>query len=40
VRYFVKRASHCLGHREEKEWTVDAWIADQHIGPYIEMNDL
>jgi Fe-S-cluster containining protein len=38
--YFVKRVPHCLGHQENKEWTVEAWIADQAISPYNEMNDL
>lgn len=38
--YFLKRAPHCLGHQEEKKWTVEEWIADQEIGPYNEMNDL
>jgi Fe-S-cluster containining protein len=40
VHYFVKRVPHCLGHQEEREWTVKEWIADQAIGPYSEMNDL
>lgn len=38
--YFVKRAPHCLGHQETKEWTVEEWIANQEISPYNEMNDL
>jgi len=29
-----------LGHQEEKEWTVEEWVADQAIGLYNEMNDL
>jgi Fe-S-cluster containining protein len=40
ARYFVKRVPHCLGHQEKKEWTVEEWIANQEIGPYLEMNDL
>lgn len=38
--YFVKRAPHCLGHQQEREWTVEEWIADQEVSPYNEMNDL
>jgi Fe-S-cluster containining protein len=40
AQYFVKRVPHCLGHQENREWTVEEWIADQEIGPYQEMNDL
>ena len=38
--YFLKRAPHCLGHQEKKEWAVEEWIADQQIEPYNKMNDL
>ncbi len=38
--YFLKRVPNCLGHQEEKEWTVDEWIADQEVLPYNEMNEL
>ncbi|MBW2018683.1 MAG: YkgJ family cysteine cluster protein [Deltaproteobacteria bacterium] len=38
--YFLKHAPYCLGHQEEKEWTVEEWIANQEIKPYNEMNDL
>ncbi|MDY6953672.1 MAG: YkgJ family cysteine cluster protein [Thermodesulfobacteriota bacterium] len=38
--YFLKQAPHCLGHREEKEWTVEEWLTDQGVKPYNEMNDL
>ena len=27
--YFMVKEDHCLGHGEEKEWTVDEWRADQ-----------
>jgi Fe-S-cluster containining protein len=38
--YFLKRATHCLGHGEQRPWSVDDWILDQQIQPYNEMNDL
>jgi hypothetical protein len=40
TRYFIKRIPRCLGHQEEKEWTVEEWIANQEIGPHQQMNDL
>lgn len=38
--HFLKHAPHCLGHQEEREWTVEEWIADQQVKPYNEMNEL
>jgi hypothetical protein len=38
--YFFKRAAHCLGHRQERQWRVTEWISDQDIEPYNRMNDL
>ncbi len=38
--YFFKRAAHCLGHRQERQWCVTEWILDQDIEPYNRMNDL
>lgn len=36
--YFLVDESHCLGFREEKEWTVEEWIQDQGVRLYNEMN--
>jgi uncharacterized protein len=36
--YFLVDESHCLGFREEREWTVEEWIEDQGVGLYNEMN--
>lgn len=36
--YFVINESHCLGFKEEKEWTVQEWIQDQGVRLYNEMN--
>lgn len=37
--FFIKiKEDHCLGHNETKEWTIDAWRADQEADLYDEMN--
>ena len=36
--YFLVDESHCLGFREEREWTVEEWIQDQGVQLYNEMN--
>jgi Fe-S-cluster containining protein len=38
-RFFVVREKHCRGFEETKEWTVDAWTADQGLEPYHRFND-
>lgn len=38
--YFLKRVPYCLGHQEQKEWSVKQWMDDQKVGPYNDMNDL
>ena len=37
--YFLLREDHCRGFEEPKEWTVDAWIADQGLEDYHRMNN-
>jgi len=37
--YFTVKESHCLGWKEEKEWTIQAWLADQGLEEYNTMND-
>jgi Fe-S-cluster containining protein len=37
--FFIKiKEDHCLGHCENKEWTIDEWRADQESDLYDEMN--
>lgn len=38
-RYFTVKEAHCLGWQEEKEWTIQAWLADQGMDEYNTMND-
>lgn len=37
--FFIKiKEDHCLGHNEDKEWTIAEWRADQESDLYDEMN--
>ena len=38
--YLVIKEPHCLGYHESKAWTVRAWMEDQAVQPYNDMNDL
>ena len=38
--FFIKiKEDHCLGHKENTEWTIDEWRADQEADLYDEMNN-
>ena len=37
--YFTVRESHCMGWQEEKEWTIQQWLADQGVNKYNAMNE-
>jgi hypothetical protein len=37
--YFTVKEAHCLGWKEEKEWTIQAWLTDQGLDEYNTMND-
>jgi Fe-S-cluster containining protein len=36
--YFMVREAHCLGFKEDKDWTVKAWRKDQGVELYDETN--
>ena len=36
--YFMVREAHCLGFKEDKDWTVKAWRKDQGVELYDEVN--
>jgi hypothetical protein len=36
--YIRIKEDHCLGHNEDKEWTIGEWRADQESDLYDEMN--
>ena len=38
VVYFLARHPYCLGHEQDRQWTVNEWILDQKMEPYHEMN--
>jgi len=38
IQCYVARHSHCLGHREGREWTASQWIKDQQMDAYNEIN--
>jgi hypothetical protein len=38
-KFFVVQEDHCLGFREDRLWTVEAWLADQGVHEYNGMND-
>jgi len=38
--YLMTNHPYCLGHREEKAWTVKAWLRDQKLQHYNAVNDL
>jgi Fe-S-cluster containining protein len=40
VLYFVAEDPYCLGHKESHKWGVEAWIEDQQIQLFNDMNDL
>jgi len=40
TNFFIKvKEDHCLGHNEDKEWTIDEWRADQGSDVYDEVNN-
>jgi len=36
--YFLIKEPHCLGHNEDKEWTIQAWRENQEVDKYDELN--
>ena len=39
-QHFLVKEKHCLGFQQNKEWTAKAWMTDQGLEPYNEMNSL
>ncbi|RJP78311.1 MAG: YkgJ family cysteine cluster protein [Desulfobacteraceae bacterium] len=39
VHHFIAVHSYCRGHNTINDWTVNDWIDNQEIQPFIEMND-
>ena len=38
--YFMLEEPVCQGYKEDKEWNVDKWMADQDVNEYSEMGEL
>jgi len=38
MQCYVMRHGHCLGHREQRDWTADEWMANQQMTAYNEIN--
>ena len=38
--YFMTRHPYCMGHEENRDWTVKLWLRDQQIQYFNLMNDL
>jgi len=38
-KFFVVTESHCLGFEEDKEWTIEEWMASEGVDEYNAMND-
>ncbi len=36
--YFFVREKHCLGYKEDQEWTIKAWREDQGVDEYDKIN--
>jgi Fe-S-cluster containining protein len=40
VCYFIANHSYCLGHKESRQWSIEAWLEDQKLHVYNDMNTL
>jgi len=38
-KYFIVNESHCLGLREEKNWSLESWLNNEGVNEYKRMND-
>lgn len=38
--FFVVQEDHCRGFEQEREWSVEEWLADQGLEEYNRLNDL
>ncbi len=39
-KYFLVQEPHCLGFREEREWSAEEWMQSEGMDEYNVMNDL
>ncbi len=38
-KFFVVAESHCLGFKEQREWTLDEWLRHEGVKEYAKMNE-
>jgi hypothetical protein len=38
-KFFIVDEEHCLGFREDREWTLEEWMANEGLDEYNAMND-
>ena len=38
-KFFIVNESHCLGFKEDREWTIEEWITNEGVDEYNTMND-
>lgn len=38
-KYFIVHEDHCLGFKEDREWSVEEWMANEGVVEYNAMND-
>ena len=39
-KFFIVEEEHCLGFREQREWSLKEWLASEGVDEYNAMNDL
>jgi uncharacterized protein len=38
-KFFIVNEDHCLGFKEDKEWTIEEWLTNEGVDEYNTMND-
>ena len=38
-KYFIVNEEHCLGFQEERQWTIEEWLANEGVDEYNAIND-
>ena len=38
-KYFIVNEKHCLGFQEERQWTIEEWMANEGVDEYKALND-
>jgi hypothetical protein len=38
-KFFIVKEEHCLGFKENREWTIEEWLTNEGVDEYNTMND-